>query len=120
MKIFVRLLIVLILFIIVINIACSNNELLNIKSIYPSIFGNYLIIDVVPTTKILNNKVYTIGLYKNLILKDKTTIFWNEPELEMKIEKQLVYRITREENIAYSTYGSGSKLKKLYSIKIIE
>jgi hypothetical protein len=63
----------------------------------------YLIeVNLKPTGTAVANKVYKVDLYEKGKFRSQTTIYWNQPEINVSTIKPAYFASTKDENNAYS------------------
>jgi hypothetical protein len=62
-----------------------------------------IIVDMIPLPAALPNKVYKVDLYEKDKIRDTKTVSWNEPELNVREEKEVAFAMSQTEAAAY--YG---------------
>jgi hypothetical protein len=69
-----------------------------------------------PTTNAIADKEYTVGLYEKGVLRDTTTVKWNQPELNVSKTKVAHFELKQVEYDAYF----GEVISHIFSVKVHE
>jgi hypothetical protein len=75
-----------------------------------------LVVDIKPRDSALANKVYEVDLYEKGKFRSKTTIEWNQPEINVSTSKSVGFPVTREEYDAYLY----KDVSHIFSVKVHE
>ena len=71
-------------------------------------------IDLKPTTSALANQSYLVELYEKGLLRDTTTVKWNQPEINVSKSKTVYFGITGAEYDAYLF----QELRHIFSVRV--
>lgn len=98
-----------------INDVVENKDVAKVKSISAG-YGLHrsIYVELIPTDYAEANRNYTVELYEKGKLRDKTYVSWNQPELNVKKEALVSFRITSEELSAYYL----ENINGIFSVKI--
>lgn len=75
-----------------------------------------LYVSVKPSNAAVANKTYVVDLYEKGQLRESTTILWNQPEINILQEKQVVFHIDNDEYNAYAF----KDISNIFSISVHE
>lgn len=75
-----------------------------------------LLVDIKPNDSALANKVYEVDLYEKGQFRAKTTVAWNQPEINVSTSKTVGFPITGEEYNAYLF----KDVSNIFSVKVHE
>jgi hypothetical protein len=85
------------------------------NSCYPPL-QTCLYVNVQPNNVAIANKTYVVDLYEKGHLRESTTILWNQPEINILQEKQVVFHIDNDEYNAYAF----KDISNIFSISVHE
>jgi len=81
-------------------------KLAKVVQITPYLLHSYkdpvFTVELEPTSLAVANKIYIVEIYEKGRLRARTTISWNQPELNVFTHKYAYFRLTNEEWDAYS------------------
>jgi len=113
-------LIALMIIVLVPTVACSfigGGTIANTDEIFASImYHNSIVVRLIPTDATQANMVYQVDLYENGKLRSTTTVSWNQPQINVKEAKLVIFPASEEEYDAYLWQD----LSHIFSVKLHE
>lgn len=94
-------------------------QIATVKSLYASSIcypaAYCLYVELKPTNNAVAGKNYIVDLYEKGNLRDTTTVQWNQPEINVLLEKSITFQHIRQEE--YNAYR-GKDISHIFSVKI--
>ena len=79
-------------------------------------FTYVLSVSLKPTSLTIANKEYAADLYEKGVFRERVSVSWNQPELNVLKEQVISFHSNRQENNAYS----GKDISHIFSVKVHE
>ncbi|MBM4432582.1 MAG: hypothetical protein FJ025_01100 [Chloroflexi bacterium] len=94
--------------------APPKTNIATVEGMWESYF--HLVVQLKPTSEAIANKAYVVDLYEKGHLRDTTTVSWNQPEINVLLEKTVSFPLTEEEGNAYFMQD----VSHIFSVKVHE
>lgn len=102
------------------KLSISTSNVATVDKMLIDLLGNHLFVNLSPNSSAIAFQAYNVDLYEKGNFRDRTTIQWNQAEINVATTKHVSFPITSQEQKAYcnASFHNRNWWKSIFTVKV--